>query len=150
MVVIWFPSCMRARLRQESTRLPLTWTVHAPHCPWSQPFFVPVSATVSRMQSSSVVRGSIFSLWSLPLIRSVIGTAPSTVERLTSLAFVGSTAPVACAGKYAEIMLAAAAVPLVFRKFRRHRSMGFESPAILAPTSGESAFELSFSLNDHL
>src|SRR5207237_1275976 len=41
-----------------------------------QPFFVPVSATVSRMPSSSVVRGSIRSECSLPFMRRVIETAP--------------------------------------------------------------------------
>ena len=41
-VVISSPSCISARLRQEFTRRPLTWTVQAPHWPWSQPFFVPV------------------------------------------------------------------------------------------------------------
>ena len=78
-------------------------------------FFVPVSVTVSRMQSSNVVRGSIFNLWSLPLIRSVIGTAPSIGGRVISV----STAPLACTGKYVEITLAAAVVPLVFRNSRR-------------------------------
>lgn len=32
-VVISSPSCASAKLRQESTRLPFTCTVHAPHCP---------------------------------------------------------------------------------------------------------------------
>src|ERR1700722_17445435 len=76
-VVISSPSCIRAKLRHEFTRLPFTCAVHAPHWPWSQPFFVPVRATVSRRQSRSVVRGSTRSWRSLPLMRSVIGTAPS-------------------------------------------------------------------------
>ena len=38
-------------------RRPSTSTVHAPHCPRSQPFFVPVAA-YSRSASSSVTRGS--------------------------------------------------------------------------------------------
>ena len=58
-VVISSPSCRRRSVRQEFTRRPLTCTVQAPHWPWSQPFFVPVSATVSRRQSRSVVRGSM-------------------------------------------------------------------------------------------
>ena len=41
-----------------STRRPSTCTVQAPHWPWSQPFFEPVSARWSRSASSSVVRGS--------------------------------------------------------------------------------------------
>ena len=32
--------------------------VHAPHWPWSQPFFAPVSPRCSRRRSSSVVRTS--------------------------------------------------------------------------------------------
>ena len=29
-------------------RCPLTITVQAPHCPWSQPFFVPVSPDITQ------------------------------------------------------------------------------------------------------
>src|ERR1700741_1363778 len=74
------------------------------------------------MQSSKVVRGSILNLRSLPLMRSVIGTAPSIVVGVDSF----STAPLACAGKYAEITPAAAVVPLAFRNGRRERSTGSE------------------------
>src|SRR5215469_6761333 len=73
MVVISSPSCITANERQEFTRRPLIWTVHAPHCPWSHPFLVPVIPMFSRRQSSRVVRGSSWSLCSLPLIRSVTG-----------------------------------------------------------------------------
>src|SRR2546425_9657518 len=111
---------MMARLRHESTRLPLTCTVQAPHCPWSQPFFVPVSATVSRIQSSSVVRGSMRSWWSLPLMRSVIGTAPSTFG--AALAEPESLSPAALfasAGTYAATKPAATLLPVVTRNLRR-------------------------------
>ena len=57
-VVISSPSCIAARVKQLLMRCPLTITVQAPHCPWSQPFFVPVSARCSRSASSNVVRGS--------------------------------------------------------------------------------------------
>src|SRR6185295_14203082 len=49
---------MTASVRHELIRRPLTRTVHAPHCPWSQPFFVPVRCRCSRSASSSEVRGS--------------------------------------------------------------------------------------------
>ena len=48
MVMIDWSWTASARVRQDSTRLPSTITVHAPHCPWSQPFFVPVSPMCSR------------------------------------------------------------------------------------------------------
>src|SRR2546422_5311244 len=119
-VVISFPSCIRARLRQESTRLPFTCTVHAPHCPWSQPFLVPVSATVSRIQSSSVVRGSRRNWWSLPLMRSLIGTAPSILGTvLGEPESLSSAALFASAGTYAPTKLAATLLPVVKRNLRR-------------------------------
>src|SRR5262245_55687421 len=58
MVVISPRSCMHARVRHEVTRLPFTCTVHAPHCPWSQPFFVPVHWSRSRSRSSNDARTS--------------------------------------------------------------------------------------------
>src|SRR6185369_15493589 len=88
---------------------------------------VPVSATVSRIQSSSVVRGSIRSSWSLPLMRSVIGTAPSMfgpgpaeAEALSSEALFAS------AGTYVASILAATLVPVVRRNLRRVGSGGHD------------------------
>ena len=43
--------------------------VQAPHWPWSQPFFAPVSPRCSRSTSSSVVRVSTVSWCSAPLMR---------------------------------------------------------------------------------
>src|SRR5581483_1978465 len=40
-VVISAPSCIAASIRQALTRLPFNRTVHAPHAPALQPFFVP-------------------------------------------------------------------------------------------------------------
>ncbi len=79
MVVISSFSCMAAKLRQEFTRRPLTWTVQAPHWPWSQPFFVPVSSALSRRQSNNVVRGSSCKLSTWPFTRNRTGMAPATV-----------------------------------------------------------------------
>src|SRR5678816_905099 len=67
-VVISFPSCITARLRHESTLLPFTCTVQAPHWPESQPFFVPVRANCSRRRSRRVTRGSMLRLCSFPFI----------------------------------------------------------------------------------
>src|SRR5207249_3781890 len=46
------------RVRHELIRRPLISTVQAPHCPWSQPFLVPVRWRCSRSASSSEVRRS--------------------------------------------------------------------------------------------
>src|SRR6266853_4582186 len=127
MVVISPPSCIKARLRQEFTRLPFTCTVHAPHCPWSQPFFVPVRATVSRRQSSSVVRGSTRSWWSLPLMRSVIGTAPSRFgpPAVAAPEPLRTAVLFASAGTHAAMTVVAAVPPVVKRNVRR---VGFDGP----------------------
>ena len=58
MVTISSPSCITASVRHELMRRPLTSTVQAPHCPWSQPFLVPVRWRCSRSASSKVVRVS--------------------------------------------------------------------------------------------
>ena len=86
--------------------------MQAPHWPWSQPFFVPVSSRVSRTQSRSVVRGSIRRARSLPLIRSVTGTRSvgAPVAPVESPA-VSPGAPRARTG-WATV-IAAAAAPLV-------------------------------------
>src|SRR5262249_28504658 len=60
------------RVRHELTRLPSTRTVQAPHCPWSQPFFVPVKLRYSRNRSSKVVHGATSIRFSTPLTFSLI------------------------------------------------------------------------------
>jgi hypothetical protein len=67
MVTISSPSCMTASVRQELILRPLISTVQAPHCPWSQPFLVPVRWRCSRSASSSDVRGSRSSCRTRPL-----------------------------------------------------------------------------------
>ena len=54
-------------------RRPSTSTVQAPHWPWSQPFFVPVSFQCSRSASSSVVRVSSATWLVRPFTFSVTG-----------------------------------------------------------------------------
>ena len=49
--------------------------MHAPHWPWSQPFFALVTPSRSRSASSSVVRVSTFSRCVVPSTRSVISAS---------------------------------------------------------------------------
>ena len=46
--------------------------MHAPHCPWSQPFLGLVLPSRSRSASNSVIRVSIVSRWSDPSTPSVM------------------------------------------------------------------------------
>src|SRR5581483_9408801 len=66
-VVISAPSCIAASVRQALTRLPFNRTVHAPHAPALQPFFVPVRSSVSRRTSSRDWRGSSARVCARPL-----------------------------------------------------------------------------------
>src|SRR5215813_5350637 len=67
MVVMRLPSCIAAKVMQDSPRRPSTCTVHVPHSSRSHPFFVPVSAGSSRNASSSVMRGSTMIVQTRPL-----------------------------------------------------------------------------------
>jgi hypothetical protein len=58
-------------------RTPSTSTVQAPHAPWSQPFFVPVSSRYSRSASKRLTCGSTSRTRADPLIRSVISGTTS-------------------------------------------------------------------------
>jgi len=55
-IVVTGPRTIAASERQDSVALPSTIIVHAPHWPWSQPFFDPVRPIWVRTASSSVVR----------------------------------------------------------------------------------------------
>ena len=90
------PSHCAASVRHDTTRLPSSSTVHAPHAPWSQPFFVPVSPSWSRSASSSVTRASSSTSRGAPLTRretasvggwraGVTGHGGETLERGVSL-----------------------------------------------------------------
>ena len=74
MVVTSRPSHCAASVRHDTTRLPSSSTVQAPHVPWSQPFFVPVRSSSSRSASTSVTRLSYRSRRALPLTRSITST----------------------------------------------------------------------------
>lgn len=56
-----------ANVKHELMRRPFTKTVQAPHCPWSQPFLVPVICRFSLSRSSSEVLGSIVNVLFWPL-----------------------------------------------------------------------------------
>lgn len=52
------PAAAAAGVGQDTTRRPPAWTVHVPHRPRAQPFFVSVGCGRSRRASSKVTRGS--------------------------------------------------------------------------------------------
>lgn len=72
--------CMRASVRHESTRRPLTSTVHAPQVPCPQPFLVPVIPRYSRSASSNVTRGSMVNSRRSPFTVSAVATGPGPFE----------------------------------------------------------------------
>src|SRR5437764_5044476 len=63
---------MIARVRHELTRRPSSSTVQAPHCPWSQPFLLPVRFSCSRRASSRVVQGATSICLTKPLTVNLI------------------------------------------------------------------------------
>src|SRR5215212_7628559 len=97
-VMISDPSYATARARQLLARLPSRRTVHAPHWPWSQPFFGLVIPSRSRRASSSVVRVSTVRCRSAPSTQSVISASKALLFR--SRLFRGqpalSEAPIRC------------------------------------------------------
>src|SRR6478735_10255235 len=74
MVVTAAPSACTARTVHDFTDSPSRWTVHAPHDDVSQPMFVPVSPTCSRMYWTSNVRGSTSCVCGAPLTVMLIST----------------------------------------------------------------------------
>ena len=126
MVVISSPACITASVRQLLMRCPLTITVQAPHCPWSQPFFVPVSVRCSRSASSNVVRGSRSRACCRPLTVSV--TFSFCIDTVSAVAS-------ASAGGEANASVAA---PDVARKRRRDKRKRSRTPSTaLPPTNAE-------------
>ena len=75
------PSCATASARQALARRPSSNTVHAPHCPWSQPFFAPVRPSCSRRRSRSDMRVSSSSECSSPFTNSVTFASSAMGER---------------------------------------------------------------------
>src|SRR4029077_18416309 len=85
-VVTSRPSHATASVRHASTRLPSTHTVHAPHVPWSHPFFDPVSPRCSRNASSRLTLGSIRSpcAWPFTVRTAVPASGPRSVTGTTT------------------------------------------------------------------
>src|SRR6056297_1654297 len=74
MVRTSWPSACTASTVQLFTASPSRWIEQAPHDDVSQPMFVPVSPTCSRMYCTSKVRGSTSCVCSVPLTVTVIST----------------------------------------------------------------------------
>ena len=74
------PSCVTASARQRVRAPAVDSTVHAPHWPWSQPFFVPVRPRCSRSRSSSDVRVSSSSDCCSPFTRRVTEASSATQD----------------------------------------------------------------------
>src|SRR5215472_12736020 len=73
-VVISAPSACTASTVHDFTALPFSSTVHAPQYVVSQPTCVPVRSRSSRSNSTSSLRGSIWSSCGLPLTRILMAT----------------------------------------------------------------------------
>src|SRR5438067_12087857 len=86
MVVIDSPWCATASVRHALIRRPCTRTVHAPQCPRSQPFLVPVGCRRSRRASSRVVRASTVSRRSAPLMTRTISSSRRGISFVTLIA----------------------------------------------------------------
>src|SRR4051812_41319656 len=65
-------------IEQERCTSPLMCTEQAPHCATPQPYFVPVSPTISRITQSSGVSGSACTSRTLPLMLSLAMCVPHT------------------------------------------------------------------------
>src|SRR5207237_3371340 len=92
-VVISSPSWATASVRHELMRRPFTSTVQAPHCPRSQPFFVPVRPMYSRSASSSVTRASRSRTYGLALTFRVSRCTPAPAVARSADSRSGVCAP---------------------------------------------------------
>src|SRR5881275_871349 len=71
MVVIFLPTARLACMKQDLVATPSRSTVHAPHWPMPQPYFVPVRPIESRSTHNSGVSGSASTEYWTPLTRRV-------------------------------------------------------------------------------
>jgi len=139
MVVISSSACMTAKERHEFTRCPLTCTVQAPHCPWSQPFLVPGRFRFSRRQSSRVVRGSRLSVCCRPFTLRATGILPAGVG--AAGVWGVDVCEVATEPRTGEAVTAMPAAPRWDRKDRRVTRFGGSasgSDFSTSPRSGSS------------
>src|SRR5689334_2193931 len=72
MVRICLPAASRTMVEQLNVRLPSTSTMHAPHAPSPQPYFVPVSFRSSRSTSSNERSGSVVTSTVFPFTESFV------------------------------------------------------------------------------
>ena len=124
MVSTFAPSHCTASVRQPRTISPSTRTVQAPHTPCSQPTWLPVSPSVSRTKSTSVVRGSTDSATA----------SPFTVMRISSMLM--RAAPRAVSRRAAAARRRDASSP---RRLPGCRSAGSRSSALTASSTEPSA-----------
>src|SRR5437879_6132598 len=81
-VVTSAPSAWTASIKQARTLWPSTSTVQAPHTPYSQPMWVPVSPRSSRRESTRSRRGSTVSWYAIPFTFSSISRTVASRARL--------------------------------------------------------------------
>src|SRR5512143_640545 len=72
MVVIFLPCASPTGVWHDRWALPSMCTVHDPHMPMPQPYFVPVSLSRSRITQSRGTSGATSTLYDLPLISRLI------------------------------------------------------------------------------
>src|SRR2546423_7231340 len=72
-----FPATLSTGVRQENVRPPSTCTMHAPHWPAPQPYFVPVSLSSSRSTHRSGVPCAAALVTALPLTVKWMAMRPS-------------------------------------------------------------------------
>src|ERR1017187_5390877 len=125
------PWASMARTVQLYTDLPLRMTVQAPQVARSQTRLAPVSSRSLRSASSSVTRGSRLRVCGLPLILSVMGTAPGP----TNL----SAAAGAASAFLSSIPALRTPPPMPAPRINPRR----ETPRLGLPETSESFFELT-------
>src|SRR5262245_53963677 len=81
MVVTDLPAISDISVWHENARLPLMWTMQAPHRPAPQPNLVPVSFKSSRITHSSGVSGGAFVVAAMPFTRKLVAIASSLGPR---------------------------------------------------------------------
>ena len=115
------------------TRRPSSSTVHAPHWPWSQPFFGAVTPSCSRSASSRVVRVSTRSACRLPSTRRV-----TSVKWADSMGGVPGAEVVKPDAAMSRVWTAE--MRIVLPGFPRDRSLrGMGSPgAVCEPLGGDA------------
>src|ERR1017187_3481088 len=132
MVTILRPSAARTVVTQETAGLPSRSTVHDPHWPSPQPYFVPVNPKSSRSTSSRGRSGSVSILSALPL------TDNRIVAIETSYQFAPFLPAVACEG-YPTVCAS-----MIFCSGRRCRALASASRPTMARITVEKPSEAQY------